>query len=371
MDLLPRWNATRHWLMLGKNPYADDITRGSAVLLNKQYEVHENNTTDGKFIYPIYAALFYAPIAGLEFTAAKWIWAITLLIAVGIIATIGFKNSGLKTGGLWYRIIAAMLVIGSYYSLATISAGSFTPVNAIILLLAIYCVVNQKLTGAGIFFAVATIQPQMSYLVIIYTIVWVFITRRIRLLTSFFVTQLLLIGVGYLLIPGWINGFLSQLIPLIRDTNWQGAGVMAVAGIFPGIQQRLAGILFFVLVMIMLIYWFKGRMPDEKVYLWTAFFTLSVTCVIAPLTQPGYCLLLFPSLFMINDVLHNRLGQFGFYAGITAISLLIAAGWVIYFSTQGSVSGNQVLQLIFPLFTMAGLAWARWWITRPPDRFIE
>jgi hypothetical protein len=246
-DLYPRWAGIRAALFNHENPYSQATTDR----IQAGYYGHVVGTDEHRdpqrFAYPAHVAVLLAPLALLDFETAR-----ALFLAILILTTT-------LTSLMWLRIeqppnakaislsMATVLIIASWPVVQGVYAQQITLLVAGLLAGAFYCVWRKRLGVAGLLLAFSTIKPQLSWLSVVWLLVWSLSGRKRHILTCWFgASMILLLGASELLVPGWPLDWLSTFHDYMGYTgsrlNFQvlfgslaGVLIALVVGMFCGL----------------------------------------------------------------------------------------------------------------------------------------
>lgn len=369
-DFLARWNGAHEWLINGNNPYTNQVSEVAQRMIYGRLANTSNGEDIAHFVYPLYSMIFFAPFALMDYTLARAVWMTVLELAMIALTVVSIQLTGWK---LKAAILGGILLFSLlwYPSIRTIILGQFSGINALLMLTALLCIKNDRDKLAGFLLALSTSKPQMSYLLVVFVIIWAIRSSRQRIWLSFLISIGVMIGVGWLLLPGWPIDWLRQLINYPGYTERIGSIVSILAGITPGIQDTLGKGLLAVFYLYLLFEWVRTRGNDVPTFLWTAYITLVITNFVAYRTATPHYVALIAPLFLISRVLTERWGKFG--KGLTWVLYLVffIGLWALFLLT---ISGNEEQAIMYvpvPVIIMIGLWWIRWWAVRPPTRLIE
>ena len=206
-----------------RDPYNASVTREIQVWAHGHplESDPENAAKDGdRFAYPLYIAFVLAPTVGLQFPQVvrlfRFLFPVLICVSVP----------------LWLYMLRWRCSRWTLGSLILLSLGSFPALECIYLqqpvLLAIMfmaaagaCLTSGRLGWAGALFALATIKPQLTALLVPWLLLWAFSDwpSRKRLVWGFSSTLLLLLGFSQYLVPGWIIEFFAGLRAYQRYTG--------------------------------------------------------------------------------------------------------------------------------------------------------
>jgi hypothetical protein len=258
-----------------------------------------------------------------------------------------------------------------YCSFRTIILGQFSGINALLMLIALLCIRNDHDQMAGFLLALSTSKPQMSYLLVIFIFLWAIRSSRHRIWLSFLISMGVMIGVGWLLLPGWPMDWLRQLLNYPGYTDRIGSIVSIFAGITPGIQDSISKGLLAAFYIYLLFEWLRARGNDIPTFLWTAYITLVITNFVAYRTATPHYVALIAPLFLISRVLFERWGKFGKWVTWILYFLLFFGLWALFLLTVRGNEEQAIMYIPMPVIIFVGLWWIRWWAVRPPTRLIQ
>jgi hypothetical protein len=273
-DFYPIWLTGRELLFHGTNPYTQETTREIQIgLFGRPMDPRRpaDPPTDFRaFAYPVYADLLAAPLLPLRFEAVRLVMAVLLpvLTAVGLV--------------LWLRVfrlqvsahtlaIAVILLLVSYPVLEGLYAQQAGLLVGAALAMSAASITRGRLFLAGMLLAVASVKPQLVWLLVLWLLLWTASdwTRRKSLAFGFFLTMALLFSASQLALPGWLSGWWGSLVGYSRYTL--PPLTQLVLGRFLGTVAGLA-----MLVLAAAICWRMRHRPAN-----TAGFSLAMSFVLA------------------------------------------------------------------------------------------
>lgn len=369
-DFLARWNAGHEWLKNGKNPYSDEVTLSTQMLIYGHPAVVANGEDLNQFAYPLYSLVFIAPFSLMEYNLARASFMTVLELAMGIICLVSLKLAQWKIKR--FTLIALMLfAIGWYCSVRTIILGQFSGINALLILLAILAIQQKQDVAAGILLVLSTSKPQMTYLLVPFVFFWAYSTQRWKLILSMLISFVVIFLVSLALLPDWPRDWLRQMISYPDYTGRIGSTLSVIAGYTPGIEKQMNFFLHGVFYLYLISEWIRCRGKDIPTFVWTAFMTLVVTNLVAFRTAtPHYVALLGP-IFMIAKVLEERWSGVGIWINRVLFVGLFFGLWALFVATVQNTNEAAVMYLPVPFLALVFLWWTRWWAIRPLKSFFE
>lgn len=214
-DLYPRWLGSRNALLYRRNPYSEEVTREIQIgFYGRPLDPHKpgDPTAEESFVYPLHVVFLLAPTVRLPFTIVQAAFRWIVLLAIASSLPLWMCAVGLR-GRLLPVLAGMILVIGSYPAVLEFHQQNMAALAIFFVAAASASIVrNWQLVG-GVFLALATIKPEVSWLTVCWLLGWAIseYSSRARLLWSFLASMFVLIGGSELLLPGWIGWFIAAL----------------------------------------------------------------------------------------------------------------------------------------------------------------
>ena len=297
-DLYPRWLGARELLVHNRDPYGDDITReiqtGYYGRLLDPTRPNDPKDQQG-FAYPIYVVLMLAPTVTLPFPTVQrivfWLFVVLTTMSVPLwLGTLRWRLSRAAT------VVAILLTLGCFPAIQGLRLQQLTVLVVALIAGAMYAITRRRFVLAGILLAIASIKPQLVFLLILWLCIWMLGNwrERQRVLWSLVISMAVLVVAGELLLPGWITEFRAAMKDYYRYT---GGGSSLINGVLPPPWARIASI---VLVGMVLVFAWRNRRASEETpaFQWLLCFTLATTLVVIPMFAPYNQLLLLPGVMM-------------------------------------------------------------------------
>jgi hypothetical protein len=297
-DLYPRWLGARELLVHHRDPYTAEITREIQIgYYGRPLDpTRKNDPIDQQgFAYPIYVVLMLAPTVTLPFATVHrivfWLFVVLTTISVPLwLGTLRWRLSRVET------VIAILLTLGCFPAIQGLRLQQLTVLVVALIAGSMYAITHQRFVLAGILLALASIKPQLVFLLILWLCIWLLGNwrERQRVLWSLVISMAVLVIAGELLLPGWITEFRAAMKDYYRYT---GGGNSLLNGFLPPLWARIASIL---LVGMVLVFAWRNRRASEETpaFQWLLCFTLATTLVVIPMFAPYNQLLLLPGVMM-------------------------------------------------------------------------
>jgi hypothetical protein len=367
---LVHWIAIRSLLTDGNSPYSDLVT--AQIQASTRYQ---NSFTEGnppRYTSPLYSGIVFFPFALIENkTLAHALWLTAQLIAIFLILFVGLKITAWKPA--WYIfLLFSMLTTFSYHIFIPWLDGGMAIWAALFLALTFLAIHNNWNEIAGIFLALAAIQPQMTILVIIFTLIWGVSKSNKFLIVWFFMTLIILSIIGSFLVPGWIMQYLKLIYNFSENFPPVNLGLM-FRYLWPGLGKQLGWILTGVFGIILIIEWFFALKKNFRWFLWTACLTMVVSQWIGMPIIPGNFAGMILPLILVSAMLTERWPRGGQWIAVFMAGVIFVWEWVLLFRDLNSTQPGMQLNLIIPLplIIIIGLYWVRWWAIKPKQLIIE
>lgn len=335
-DLYPRWLGARELLLNHRDPYGADITREIQVgyygrLLDP---TRPNDPKDQQaFAYPIYVVVMLAPTVTLDFPTVHraFFWLLGALLAVSVFAWLGTLRWRPSRSAI---AIWILLTLSCFPAIQGLKLQQLTVLVAALVAASMCALARRRLVLAGILLALATIKPQLVFLLVLWLCLWIAgdWRRRQPVLWSFTVTVAILVVTGEFLLPGWIGEFRAAMKDYYRYT---GGGNSVLDVLLSPMWGRLSAV---VLVAMLVVFGWRNRHADQAsaAFQWSMGFTFATTLLVIPMFAPYNQLLLLPGL-MIAVRRRKQLWEKGpfsrFFCWVTGLSVfwpfVSAAGLVV------------------------------------------
>jgi glycosyl transferase family 87 len=328
-DLYPRWLGARELLLRGRDPYRDDITREiqTGYYGRPIDPSRPNDPTDQQaFAYPLYVVFVLAPTVGLPFAVVQrgFLWLLIALTAASVL--LWFRALEWRTS-VSTQVIWIILTLASFPAIQGIKLQQLSLLVAALIAASMYAVARRRLVWAGILLALASIKPQLVFLLAIWLLLWASgkWRERQRLVWSFTLTMACLVIGGEVLLPGWIREFRNASAAYYQYTGG-GRSVLDVL-----LTPTLGRIVAAILVAVLMIFLWRTRRADEGSadFHWSLALVMAVTLAVIPMFAPYNQLLLLSALMLVVRAIRplwetSRMSRF--FVAVAAV--LVAWPWV-------------------------------------------
>jgi len=351
-DFYPRWAGGCALLWEGASPYDGATTlRIQQGMYGRPAQPTEDQAA---YAYPLHTLwLTWPTCLSRDFATVQAAW-MTLLIHAALAGTALAKIAAgwQPTKAAWMATLVWSVFV--YPNLRAILLGQLSLLVFLCLMASLVLVVRGRLGWAGIMLALATVKPQMSFLIVGWLLWWSWQSGRGRLLRSFGLTLLALLGGVTLLQPDWIAGFLDQLVRYPSYTEL-GSAIWIMTSYYLATPPLLAWGLTALALAALGSVWWRFRSASEAWMLWVAGLTLLATHFVAPRTATTHFAVYLLPLFLLFES-WRRAGNPQSIVWLTLAAVFFGS-WVLFLVT---VSGNQesaINYLPIPLLLLAAIVW--------------
>jgi len=344
-DFYPRWRGTRALLLESKDPYSEEVT------LEIQRDMYGRPAREDEdqvaFAYPLYVSLLVLPFSFFPYPQAQALWLsglvfLTLATVIIILRTFDWKPSpgGLLALSLWCLLL--------YPTARSIVLGQFTVLVLALVALALWAMERGWGFLAGCSLALATIKPQMVFLLIPFLLLWALTQGRRRVVAGFIVVMMALLLISTLMLPSWIPGFLAGLgqyrLYTGRYTGSRSPLKILFASLLP--TSISSGVTIFVSLLLggyLIFRW--GQVAKGREQFWPAIFMTIVVTLLIPV-QTGttnQVLLLLPLIFWLSQWAKR------WWVAISLSLALLLGPWALFLATVQGDAEQPVMFFPLPL----------------------
>jgi hypothetical protein len=358
-DFYARWSNGCALVWTGENPYSE------AVALRTQIGMHGRPARPGEdlaaFSYPLYALFFFWPLCFVRaYPLVQAIWMTLMLYALlaGVILTARVARWRPPAWLWWVTLVWAVL---NYPHTRALILGQMATLVFLALAAALWALMEERDDLAGALLAVATIKPQMSFLLAPWILWWAAWRGRWRVWRGFGLAMALLAGISFLLVPTWLADFLAGVrnydvvagILNYRSLTW----IVTSHFLQLGPAAETVGVGAFALYALLEAW--KGRRAEWKDFLWTTGLLLILTHFIVPRTATTHYTMLLLPLFAWFVRLQEKLGRQARWVVVGIEAALLVGQWAIFLATVQGSRETALIYLPFPLLMLAVQVFSR------------
>lgn len=361
-DFASRWAGARAFWVAGVSPYSSEATRQIQMLIyGRPIPPEEEQEFDpGPFAYPFYTVFLLFPIAWMPYAWAEAVWLVVLEVCLfaGLLLALRLYD---WRPPRWLLVCTAVWVFFFYPHARALLLGQFAVFVFTTVALALWALKKERDILAGFCLALSTVKPQMLFLLIPLLLWWAVRERRYRFVASSAAWMVVLLGLSWIVEPGWLGAFVSQVA---RYTSYTAIGspIWIIAHItFPSLGVWGEWVLS-ALTVIGLIWASCWALRQRKVgwFDWAIGLCLIATNLVALRTATtNYVVLLLP-LVMVFRALQRRRG--GAWWVLLVEAVLLAGLWMLFLNTVKEKFEHSSVYLPLPFGLLAIFALARRWL---------
>jgi hypothetical protein len=325
-DFHPRWLGLRTMLRSGANPFDDEVT----LTIQKQMYGRPARPDEDQiaFAYPLHVMALVGPLALLPLPVALALWFSLLelcLLTFFIVApwAVDWRPP------IWLLAFTALFIVGLYPNVWAMILGQISIVVATFIAVAWWALRTSRWRLAGVCLALATIKPQMSFLLVPALLIWAIYQRRWRLVIAFAVT----FGVMVLLPLPWLPNWLVEW--LMAANRYAGYTIFDPPLIMLTGSAWLTGVIAVLLLVWTVYSWWRAPDREGAAFDWALAMIVVVSALIAPRTSYANQLVLLLPLFFV----FTRVSKTGVIAAVE-IGLLVGL-WLIDLTLLPPTSSPQ------------------------------
>lgn len=369
-DFLLPWRAARGFLFEDTEPYGAEIAR------QVQQDVYgrEARAAVGEKPYildePFPVELFFLPLGFIhEAAMARGVY---LLVSESALLALTFLSLRLTD---WqprrlFTILFFLVSALNFYSLTSLLEGSPVFVLGVLYAGVLLALRSGSDELAGALMALSMHRLEIGGLFLLFVLLRVLRQQRWRVLSGVFMTLFVLLALSFFADPGWVLSYLRATLANLHWSYGLSPGVI-LTGLWPEWGPRLGWGLTGLLLVVLASEWAAGATGDFRRFYWAACLTLAVTPLAGVRSELQSLAVLIIPLALIFAVVRER-WRAGYWLGGSLLLLLFAAPWAVSLGTFVPPGlRQQVIFLLLPGFTVAGLYWTRWWAIRPPRTWLE
>ncbi|HEV2467780.1 MAG TPA: glycosyltransferase family 87 protein [Candidatus Sulfotelmatobacter sp.] len=321
-DLYPRWLGARELLLHHRDPYRSDLT----LEIQQGYygrvldPSRPNDPKDQQaFAYPLYVVFVLAPTIGFPFAVVQrlFLYFLVALTAASVLLWLRALDWHLSLSS---KLIWIVLVLGSFPAIQGFKLQQLTLLVAGLIAISMAAISSGRLVWAAIALAVASIKPQLVFLVVLWLCIWVFGNwcQRRRLFWSMALSAAALVAGAEVLLPGWIQEFRAASAAYYQYT---GGGRSVLDVLLSPIAGRVVSA--FLVIALLIALWRWRRAPEtSSEFQYSLALVLATTLTVIPMFAPYNHLLLIPVLMLIVRAIRDLWAKSAISRGLTAIAVL-------------------------------------------------
>jgi Glycosyltransferase family 87 len=346
-------------------PYSTEIARRT------QQVAYERLAFADEYAYvlndPFYIVLLYTPLAFFRnFALARGLW--MLLAEVALIGTVLLAlNLSEWQPPRWLYILLLGYGLFHYFSfnaLFTSTPAIFLTFLYLGILLALRSHSDEM---AGALLSLVAYQWEVGGLFVLFILVFVFANRRWAVLAGFGMSLFVLLAVSFLTYSGWGLSYIRAVLSdWYRGFNLNFAHIFARW--FPDSRIPVGQVVSIGLGIVLLFEWLDSIHAHFRRVVWTASLSLAATPLMGMAMFPSNYVVLILPLILILALVWERWKRYSGFFSILILLLVLIIPYVLYFRIVMVYDPlvTDVIAVLPPVVTIAGLYWMRWWVLHSP-----
>ena len=322
-DLYPSWYGTRQLVLHGHNPYGQRVSEDLQIAYYGNI-AHDGVRNEQRFTYPAYVTLFLLPTVEFPFREVQIV--ATVLMAAGIVVSvplwlefIGWKRPG-------WQVVALMLsVLSCSPAVQALELQQLSTLVCAFLAAGAFLLRRRAFLFSGICFALASIKPQMVFLLYLWLLLWAVSKwhERKSFLLSLCAAVTLLIGIGEWMVPGWIGQFVTGMRAY---RSYAGGSAHSIIEMFSGHIWGTVMTAAILLGLAIVCFKWKMESPESERFSYVVALLLAGSTLVVPPAAPYNHLLLLPGvLILLRD--WSKLWSSGKVVAVLSVLAIVVILW--------------------------------------------
>ncbi|OQY34817.1 MAG: hypothetical protein B6243_05260 [Anaerolineaceae bacterium 4572_5.2] len=334
-DFFARWYGGKELVLHERNPYDREIElEAQQAMFGRHTRPDEDQVN---FAYPLYTIYLFLPLTLVPYSWAQAIWMVVLQFSLMGGTLILFDLAKWRPR-LWLFIVTLFWSIFFYPGARAIMLGQFSILVFLFLTIAVWGLMNGHDRLAGAILPLATIKPQMVFLVIPLLLLWAWRQKRWQFIVAFGASTAVLLLTSLLWVPDWIFRFLGNLSAYSGYVGFGSPLENMTARLLPALDQWLNPLIAALLAGLLLWQWWLALTRKPKDFLWAIIWTLLIGNLIAFRSATANHVTLYLTIFII----FKRLAPVWQGKAVAALQL---AGtvflWVLFLTTIDKSRGSN------------------------------
>lgn len=351
-DFYIPWRAIQMSLWENQDPYSADVT--SELQRTLFGHVLGPNKHQFDFAYPFTLAPLLAPYTFFTYTWAQPLWQATIhvFLVVGLLLWLSLLQREKGARSRMEQVVVLFgILLGSITFYPVVRAFYLGQVALFVfgaLVAAMWAVHHRHDTTAGAALALATVKPQLSFLIVPLLLTLAWLNGRRDVIKSFALTLCGLLILSLVLMPTWPAEFMQRLIEYQQYTTVEAStdspSPLSLLLRLLGPTAVPLGILFVATFVLPLLWevWQQQRRPD---WVQAGSGILLISAWIAPrAATTDQTLLLLPALYLLSR--RSRVTAIP-VAGIVWVGL-----WYLFLTTLQVKQEHLIVRLLLPIILL-------------------
>jgi hypothetical protein len=267
-------------------------------------------------------------------------------------------------------LLAAATVFG-LYSVAAMFSGTPAILLGLLYPTILWALRTERDELAGALLVLTCFMWEVGALFLILILWRVLYEKRWGVLGGLGMTLVILLATSFLLYPGWMLPFLTATVGQIRSGYGAATGPI-LRDIWPEHGGQMAQAIAVFLLVLFTYEWWSSRRGDFRRFVWLCLLALAVMPLLGLRTELSQLVVLSPGVLWICAASFQRTRGGGGLA-LTAVVAAFVLPWLLVggLILPDDRAVYNYLFLFYPLFSIGGLYWTRWWFLRPNRTWLD
>jgi hypothetical protein len=364
-DFYTHWVASRGFIFERIDPYSGEVPA------RVQELVYGDSAKAGDEPYildtPFHILLLYFPISLFsDPQLARALYTLILELALFVIALLSLRLTEWEVPR-YFSILFLLFCVFNFYAFQAIMEASPVLILGIIYAGILLALRAEQDELAGALMAVSLYYWEVGAPFLILAAWWSYRQRRSRVFAGLGMITFVLAAVSFLVYPNWVIPFLRAGTNNLRaDFGFSTHGIFAQ--LFPSQNGIYSWILIGILVLSLGYEWNAAVQGGFRRFYWAACLSLAAAPLLGFRSEMEHLAVLVIPFALIFAIVHDRWIRNGNLLTVLLWLIVLLVPWVLFLLVKPMFGENiqQIIFLFFPLFTVIGLYWIRWWAIRPP-----
>jgi hypothetical protein len=177
----------------------------------------------------------------------------------------------------------------------------------------------------------------------------------------------IMLAVSFLVYSNWIIPYLRAGMNALR-ADFGFSIITVLENLIPSYGKYLAWGIIALLIIALGYEWNASLFGDERRFYWVACLSIAVAPLLGFRTEFENLAVLIIPLALVFAIIYDRWSRIGTALTFLLLLIILLVPWALYLfvSPLFEVISQETIFLFFPVFTILGLYWIRWWAIRPP-----
>ncbi len=361
-DFYPRWRGAQLFWQEGVDPYSEAATLAIQEGIYGRPAIPEEDQV--LFVYPFYTVFFLLPISWLSYEWAQPVWLALVMLSVVTAVLLTLKLVEWKMP-LWLLAITLIWAIFFYNSSRTVILGQFAGPVYLAMVAALLALKHDRDVAAGLLLALSTIKPQMTFLLVIALLIWAVGQRRWHFIGSFIAAMLLLTGLSFVLLSGWLFSFVDQVL-FYPAYTFTGSSLWVVTGYYwPWLGKPVENGLILLLMAYLIWQWRKlWQLPlSSPQFLIIISLTLIITNMVVVRTATTNYIIMYIPLFLVLKAISGKWRRGDLWTALILLGSIVGM-WALFLASVQGDTEHPIMYLPLPFLLLPTMMWANYQANR-------